>query len=222
MVSRASLDRQSVWRAIGGGQPTIDGHQVLSCTTCGLIMPVNAAGSSCPRCHAKLVARKTDSLVRTAALILGAFVLYWPANIYPMNISTQLGEQVQYRIIDGIRDLFQAGLAPFGILIFFTSITIPVLKIAGLGWFVISVVRRSDKHLVMKTRLFRLIDELRRWSNVDPSQSRFSYLLCNLIHSPLPVAHQATAFILVVVFTLLASHSFDPRLMWDVKQARAG
>jgi paraquat-inducible protein A len=216
MISRATLDRRTTWHAILPDREVDDGAPMLSCITCDLVMPVSAAGTRCPRCNARLVIRKTDSVIRTAALILAAFILFWPANIYPMNISMQMGTIADYRIIDGIRDLFDAGLAPLGVLIFFTSIVIPAAKICGLAWCLVSILRKSQKHLVGKTKLFRLIDELGRWSNVDPFTLAVFIPLMNfgsLVNQRGGAG--ATSFILVVVLTLMASHSFDPRLMWD-------
>jgi paraquat-inducible protein A len=100
-----------------------------------------------------------------------------------------------------------------GVLIFFTSIAIPAAKILGLAWCLISIRCRSQKHLVMKTKLFRLIDQLGRWSNVDPFTIAVFVPLMNfgsLVNQQGGAG--ATPFILVVVLTLLASHSFDPRL----------
>ena len=216
MLSRASLDKRSVWRAIGPDRPLDGSAPVLSCTTCDMVMPVAAQGQPCPRCGARLSVRKPYSISRTLALISAAFILYWPANIYPMSGSLQMGHIVHYRIIDGISELFAAGLAPLGVLIFCTSIAIPVLKIIGLGWFAASVLLRSKKYLVAKTKLFRVIDEIGRWSNVDPFTIA---VFVPLMHFDSMVATNAeagsTAFILVVVLTVLASRSFDPRLMWD-------
>jgi paraquat-inducible protein A len=221
MISRASLDRRTVWRVIGPDRPIDDGP-VLSCTTCDLVLPVSSNGKQCPRCRARLFVRKIDSIPRTTALIIAAFILYWPANIYPMSQSLQVGQVVTYRIIDGIRELFKAGLAPLGVLIFFTSIAIPALKIVGLGWCVLSVRRKSRKHLVLKSKLYSAIDELGRWSNVDPFTIAVFVPLMDF--SPLASTSAApggTPFILVVVFTLLASRSFDPRLIWDAAQEAA-
>jgi paraquat-inducible protein A len=114
-----------------------------------------------------LHSRKPFSAVRTLALAIAAFALYIPANIYPMNTNVQMGQDVTYRIIDGVKELFNAGFWPLGILIFCTSIAIPLLKLAGLSWFLVSIRRRSSKALVIKTKLYRLIDEIGRWSNVD-------------------------------------------------------
>ena len=216
MISRASLDRQIVWRAIRTDGQIANGAPALSCITCDLVMPVEAEGRPCPRCSALLRSRKPDSLVRTAALTCAAFILFWPANVYPMSVSVQLGEPVSYRIIDGIRALFAAGFAPLGALIFFTSIAIPALKILGLSWCMLSVIRRSSRHLVAKTRLYRAIDEMGRWSSIDPFTIAVFVPLMKF--DSLASSHAAqgsTAFILVVALTLAASRSFDPRLMWD-------
>jgi paraquat-inducible protein A len=106
-------------------------------------------------------------MVRTVALVIAGFALFFPANLFPMSVDRQLGVLVPHRIVDGIRELFQAHLWPLGVLIFFTSIAIPMLKLAGLSWFLISVWHGSRYRLVLKTRLCRLIDEIGRWSCVD-------------------------------------------------------
>ena len=223
MISRASLDRQMVWRAIHPDGQVASQAPMLSCPTCDLVIPVEAEGQPCPRCRALLSARKPDSILRTAALTGSAFILFWPANIYPMSVSAQLGEPVSYRIIDGVRALFDAGFAPLGVLIFFASIAIPALKIIGLSWCVISVVRRSRRHLVAKTRLYRAIDEMGRWSSIDPFT--ISIFVPLMKFDSLASSHAemgATAFILVVALTLAASRSFDPRLMWDSAEEAGG
>lgn len=219
MLTRASIDRRTIWRAIMEDRPVTDGEPVLSCTTCDLLMPIEADGQPCQRCGARLVIRKRDAVLRAAALDIAALIFYWPANSYPMSTSMQMGTPVNYRIIDGIEKLFKVGLPSLGVLIFFTSIAIPMLKILGLGLCVISVRRRSRKHLVFKTRLYRAVDELGRWSAVDPFIIALLVPLMNFgsIGST-QAAPGATAFILVVVLTLIASHLFDPRLMWDVAQ----
>jgi paraquat-inducible protein A len=133
-----------------------------------------------------------------------------------MSTDLQLGQRVDHRIVDGIADLFKAGLWPLGIVIFCTSITIPLLKLAGLGWFMLSVRRRDKQHLRRKTRLYRLIDEIGRWSNVDVfTIAAFTPLLQFNAFATAGAADGATAFILVVTITMVASRAFDPRMMWD-------
>jgi paraquat-inducible protein A len=119
--------------------------------------------------------------------------------------------------VDGIRELFGAGLWPLGILILCTSIAIPLLKLAGLSWFMLSVWRGSGRALSLKTATYRFIDEIGRWSCIDVFTIavfvpvlQFNGLLTS------QAAPGAVAFILVVVLTMWASRTFDPRLMWDV------
>ncbi len=217
MLSRAALDRRTVWRAIDSGQPSLPpGAAVLSCTVCDIVLPMDQEGLPCPRCRSRLHARKPDAIVRTLALLIAALLLYIPSNVYPMSSDTQLGQLIPYRIVDGITELYRAGLWPLGILIFCTSIAIPFLKLAALGWFLISIRRRSRRKLRLKTRLYRFIDEIGRWSNTDVFT--IAVFLPVLQFGTLVSSHAetgATAFILVVVLTMFASRAFDPRLMWD-------
>ncbi|HET9107301.1 MAG TPA: paraquat-inducible protein A [Steroidobacteraceae bacterium] len=221
MLSRATLDRRAVWRALSpdSAAPPED-QPAISCGSCDLVQPAAAEGSRCPRCGLTLSARKPDSVVRTTALVIAGFALFFPANLYPMSIDSQLGVTVPHRIVDGILELFQAHLWPLGVLIFFTSIAIPLLKLAGLSWCLVSVRRGTRRRLVLKTRMCRLIDEIGRWSCVD--------IFTIAVFLPLMqfggvvstnAANGAPAFLLVVVVTMLASHAFDPRLMWDAALA---
>ncbi len=217
MLSRASLDARTVWRAIGGETQPRAGEPVLGCTTCDLVLPLSREGERCPRCGAKLRVRKLDAVAWTAALLIAALVLIFPANLYPMNISNHLGQQARYTIMTGVRDLFEAGLWPLGALIFCTSILTPAAKIFGLGWCVVSVWRGSRRHLVAKTKVLRLIAELGRWSKTDPFTIVF---FVPLIHFGTLATEDAgwgaTAFIMMTFLTMVASVTFDPRLMWDV------
>ncbi len=218
MLTRAALDSRTVWRALEHEQRVHKGEPVISCTACDRIAPRTFEGHPCPRCGLTLRARKRDAIIRAAALSLAALPLTVPANVYPMTISTELGHDTPARIIDGVADLFQVHLWPLGVLVFCTSIVIPVAKIAGMAWFITSVMRRSRRHLRVKAHLYRWIDELGRWSNVDVfTIAAFSPLIrFGHIASARPAAG-ATAFALVVFLTMLASRSFDPRLMWDVR-----
>ena len=221
MLSRAALDARAVWRVLSPEcDAPPDEQPAIACRFCDLVQPAAAEGSCCPRCGLTLKARKPDSVVRTAALVITGFALFFPANLYPMSVDRQLGVLVPHRIVDGIRELFQAHLWPLGVLIFCTSIAIPLLKLAGLSWFLLSIWQGSRYRLVLKTRLCRLIDEIGRWSCVD--------IFTIAVFLPLmqfdgmvstDAANGAPPFLLVVVVTMLASHTFDPRLMWDAALA---
>ncbi len=220
MLSRGSIDRRTVWRAIGPEAELAEETRTISCTTCDLVRPADCEGSDCPRCGARLHARKPYATLRALALTLAAFIFFFPANILPMNTSVQMGRPMTYTIFKGVRELFNAGLWPLGVIIFCTSIGIPALKIFGMGWLIWSVKRESKKHLVAKTRFHRFITEIGRWSNVDPfTITVFVPLMTFSTLASSDAAWGATAFIGVVVLTLLATMCFDSRLIWDAAEA---
>ena len=216
MLARALLDRRSVWRAIAAEQEVPEGAAVLSCAVCNLVQPLDEEGRPCPRCGLTLRARWPGSWERTVALVVAALLLYVPANLYPMDLTRYLGHTQSYRIVDGVMALFGAGLWPLGVLVSCTSIGIPVAKLLGLGWCVLAVRTRSRRFLLLRTRIYRMIDEAGRWSSVDPF---IIAVLVPLMHLRSLVTTQAggaaTAFVAVVMLTMIASRGFDPRLMWD-------
>lgn len=223
MLSRAALDRRVSWRAIAADPgPLAPDQPVISCTVCNLAFPAEQEGLPCSRCNARLRSRKTDSSVRTAALLIAGLALYVAANVFPMSTDLQLGALTPHRIVDGIRELAHAGLWPLGVLIFCTSIAIPLLKLAVLGWLVVSVRMRSRRHVLLKTKLYRAVDEVGRWSSIDVfTIAVFMPILQfgSLISAQ--AAMGAPAFMLVVVLTMIASQTFDPRLLWDGEGAGA-
>ena len=217
MLSRAILDRRTVWRAIGPEHHAPPPEEsVVACLACELVLPGEWEGSMCPRCRLRVHSRKPDAMIRTTALLIAGLALYFPANLYPMSIAMQAGREVPHRIIDGVQELFKAGFWPLGVIIFCTSIAIPLLKIMGLGWLQLSVLRRSGRLLVFKTHFHRFIDEIGRWSSVDVfTIAVFVPVMQFGALASARAAWGATAFLMVVILTMLASHSFDPRLIWD-------
>ena len=222
MLSRATLDEAAVWRAIGPELKAAPADAQVSCLTCKLVQPVGRVGQACPRCGATLHRRIPAGMQCTTALLIAAALLFFPANIYPMNVSQQLGSVHDYTIFTGIKDLFKNGLWPLGATIFCTSILVPAGKIVALAWCVWSVWRRSERHLVAKTKLFRAVAELGRWSKTDPLTIVFFVPVMNF--RPLASSSAgwgATAFLMTSLLTMIASYTFDTRLLWDAAAARA-
>jgi paraquat-inducible protein A len=221
MITHASLDRRSVWRTIAAERSVPRGETAISCTICDLLLPKSDEGERCPRCRKRVFARKPDALIRTAALVATGYLLYAPSMIYPMTTLVVFGQVRGTTIYSGIEQLIHAHLWILAVVIFAASIAIPLLKLAGMSWFLLSIARGRRGALVARTKLHRIIDHIGRWSCIDP--------FTLVVFSPLMragnvvVAHAGDAalpFLIVVIVTMAASHFFDPRLMWDAAEAQ--
>ena len=189
----------------------------LSCHGCGLVQaPPTEHAPGCRRCGAALHRRKPNSLARTWALCLAAVVLYIPANYYPVLTVVQLGAGAPSTILGGVRELIEAKMWPLAALVFMASIAIPMLKLVGLGIMLVCVQTGNAARLRERTRLYRFVLIIGRWSMVDIFMES---LLGALVQFGTVVTIEpgvgAVAFCAVVILTMFAAESFDPRLMWD-------
>jgi paraquat-inducible protein A len=220
LFTRATLDKRAVWDAIAPPVALKPEASSATCPACELLLPADAAGAPCPRCHAKVESRKPEAFVRAAALTLAGLLLYAPANLYPIATLPIGLRPTEYTVIEGVRDLIQARLLGLALLVFTASFLIPVLKLLGLAWCLVSVLRRSSRRLVTKTRLYRVVEEIGRWSMVDPFViGAFVPVMgySSMIYGRAEPA--VTAFTGVVVLTMIGAACFDPRLMWDAARS---
>jgi len=191
---------------------------LIACRVCGMLNRARAeARLHCARCGSALHARKPDSLARTTAFLVAAYVLYLPANLLPILETGALGEETaRDTILSGVVKLWLDGWWPLAVVILVASIGIPFAKLLVLTWLIVSARRGSTPRLRARTRLYRLVDAVGKWSMID---IYVGALLVGLVQfQPLAAVAPgpaAIAFGAVVVLTMLASHSFDPRLLWD-------
>ncbi len=170
----------------------------------------------CPRCGAAVHSRKPDSINRTWALLIAAIILYIPANLLPVMTVFQLGQGKPDTIMSGVILLVNLGMWPMAAVIFFASIMVPGLKLVGLIYLLISVQRRSRWRLKDRTRLYRVVEAVGRWSMIDIFVISILVALVRLGNiATIEPGGGATAFAGVVVITMFAATSFDPRLIWD-------
>jgi paraquat-inducible protein A len=190
---------------------------------CDLIVPTGLAHHSCPRCNASLRARKPASLPRTASLLIAGYLLYIPANLLPVMTLTSVGEEEEpSTIMSGVFELIHNDLWPLALIVFVASIILPLMKLLGLTWMLIAIRFRSAYLLRTRTRLFRGIEQIGRWSNIDVFMG--SVLVALLSFGTLTTVRAEpglVAFAAVVVLTMVATETFDARLMWDAAAERA-
>ena len=196
-----------------------------SCHDCGLLAHVPeepGAHGLCPRCGAELHERKPRSLERTLALVIAAFVCYVPANVLPVMTVTSLGKTQSDTIFSGVVYMLEHKMWPLAIILFTASIFVPMMKLGILSFLLFSVHRRSSWRPVERTRLYRLTEAIGRWSMVDIYVVTILVALVRLGNlATIEAGAGAIFFGAVVVITMLAAESFDPRLIWDRSDARS-
>lgn len=226
LMTSQSLDADWMWFSLEGeplapegtrtGLPA--GEQGLTgCPTCGLINRLSLQGRGhCIRCHEKLHQRLPNSLQRTWALLGASAIMYIPANVYPIMTTTSLGNSSPSTIIGGVVQLIQMGSWPIAAVIFIASVIVPVGKLVALIWLCLVVKRSSALNAQSRTRLYRLTEFIGRWSMVDVFVVAILVALIRagslMSITPGPAS---LAFGSVVVLTMLAAMTFDPRLIWD-------
>jgi paraquat-inducible protein A len=211
--------------AVTLGARTAMGCGLATCHSCGLLAKSTAHrhDAVCPRCGAHLQARKPDSITRTWALLIAAMVLYIPANVLPvMNTSSLFGSQKD-TILSGVVYLWTSGSWPLAVVVFIASIAVPMLKIIALMFLVISAQIRSTWLPQQRARIYRLVEFVGRWSMLD------IYVITILVAlvqfqglATIQAGPAAIAFGAVVVLTMFAAMSFDPRLIWDTAEKDHG
>jgi paraquat-inducible protein A len=220
----SALDREAVWerldrRNLSGGSQGLAG--AIGCETCGLVSAPEPDDERCPRCESALHERKPNSIARTWALVIGAAIFYIPANYYPVLSVVQLGAGQPSTILGGVEELVRAGQYPLALLVFFASIAVPVLKLVGLSIMLITIQTGRAGWLRDRTRLYHIVRFIGRWSMIDIfMESLLGALVAFGSVITIEPGVGALAFCAVVILTMFAAETFDPRLMWDAAAQR--
>jgi len=221
----SALDREAVWERLDHRSPTGGSCRgsagAVGCETCGLVSMPPPEDERCPRCESVLHERKPDSIARTWALVIAAAVLYIPANYYPVLTVVQLGAGQPSTILGGVEELLSARQYPLAALVFFASIAVPMLKLAGLSIMLIATQTGRVGWLRDRTRLYHIVRFIGRWSMIDIfMESLLGALVVFGSVITIEPGVGALAFCGVVILTMFAAETFDPRLMWDAAEER--
>lgn len=231
VAAQTAIDPQRFWSMMEQKpqQPdelpqSVDSSDYLLCHDCHKLLPADYPQTSgrnhCPRCGHTLHQRKQNSIARTWSLLLTAVVLTLPANLLPIMEVDYFGVPDRSTIMDGIIYFFKEGSYGIGLVIFIASILVPLFKIIGMGIILLSIHFRWRSSLRHKAVMFRFIEFIGRWSMLDIfvitqlcSLAQFGFL------STISAASASVYFTGVVLSTMFAALSFDPRLLWDAARA---
>ena len=195
---------------------------LISCHSCHLLCRRGGPATvmTCPRCGTRLHGRKPNSIHRTWALVLAAFVFYIPANVLPITTVISFGKGQSDTIMSGVIYFIKTGMWPIALVIFVASVFVPLAKLLILTFLLITVQRKSSWRQKDRTRLYRITEVIGRWSMVDIFVVTILVALVNL--GALASIHArpgAIFFCAVVIITMFAAMSFDPRLIWDIEES---
>lgn len=198
---------------------------LVSCHDCHLLSRLPNISShqnaSCPRCGGELHQRKPNSIARTWALLIAAMIFYIPANLLPMTITSALGNVQEDTIMSGVIYFIHSGSWEIALVIFTASVFVPFMKFLILIYLLLSVQFKSIKRPKDRTVLFRITEAVGRWSMVDVYVVTILVALVKLgILADIEAGPAAIYFASVVVSTMVAAESFDPRLIWDVVEEK--
>jgi len=204
-----------------GAPLTAAARGLFSCHVCGLVSkaPPGCHEAHCPRCSSPLHFRKPDSVARSWALLIAAYIMYIPANLLPiMEASSFLGSQDD-TIMSGIIYLWHSGSWDLALIVFIASIMVPLLKLIAITLLLITVQRRSVWQPQQRTKLYRIVEFVGRWSMLDVYVVAILAALVQIgALATVKAGPAALAFGAVVVLTMFSAMQFDPRLIWDPLQ----
>jgi len=193
---------------------TAASRDLAACHVCCKLAPTDV--HECPRCGSAMHLRKSDSIQRTLALLVTACLLYIPANLYPIMYTDQLGTTEASTIIGGVVLLIDLGSIPVAAVIFIFSVMVPSGKLMAMFYLVWTVENHSPLDARQRSVMYRVTEFIGKWSMIDVFVVA---ILAALVHlGGLLVIRPgiaALSFAGVVIVTMLAAESFDPRLIWD-------
>jgi paraquat-inducible protein A len=211
LVTRVSVRRY--WEAYESERSYHFKEKQLHCHHCHLSQP---EGTECVRCHKPIYHRKPRSVQVTWAYLVAATIAIFPANLIPISILITNGQRLEDTIFSGVASLVKNGMPGIAVIIFVASIVVPVAKIIGLAYLLLAIQFKRKVFHRQRMIIYFVIKWIGRWSMMDLFVISIMMTLVDrgqiLDFTP---GYGAVAFGIVVVLTMLAAESIDPRLLWD-------
>ncbi len=226
LITVTRMNTISLWQRLLGNlqQPvaarsglTARAQGLIGCQWCGQLQAMHH--HHCQRCDSPLHGRHPLTLQRVWALLITAILCCFPAHLFPIMTTTSLGQNEPSTIIAGVMLFLRHGDWPIALIIFTASVLVPFGKILALGWLCIASRRRDTLDMKNQMALYRITEWVGRWSMIDVFVVAIIVALFQMgnILTVTPGVG-GVAFSAVVIFTMLAAHQFDPRLIWDQQQ----
>ncbi|MGB0467890.1 MAG: paraquat-inducible protein A [Pontibacterium sp.] len=220
IYSHLHLDREALWQWLRYENlyRGSEADELVVCHSCDARVDRSllAVNDRCPRCHCIVRPRLPDSYQRTLALLIAAVILYFPANLLPIMTTVQLGAASSDTILSGVIHLYASGNIGIAMVVFVASILVPVVKIMAISYLLWAVRRGKQGNPRHQARLYRITEFVGRWSMIDVFVVTLLVALVQFgVLANIEPGGAVLCFAGVVVLTMLAAETFDPRLLWD-------
>jgi len=220
IVNNIYLSREDIWDWLKHENffASDENEAVISCHCCEAHVGVSllAINNKCPRCGTHIHIHHPHSVQKTSALLLAALVLYIPSNLLPIMTTTNLGQETTDTLFSGVVHLIQSGDFPIAMVVFFASIVVPIAKLLVMGYLLwnVSINFKGDPNQM--ARLYRVTEFVGRWSMIDVFVVTTLVALVQFgLLANIEPGGALLCFAGVVVLTMLAAETFDPKLIWD-------
>lgn len=194
-------------------------NQHVCCTRCLYFRPNTQR--ECDICGSVLFDRRPRSVFISFCFLLAAILLYVPANLLPIMISSDPTSKMVNTIMNGIIYMWQDGDRLISVIIFCFSIVVPTLKIISMLILLFSAKVYPVISVEKLSLQYRLTEAVGAWSMVDIF---VIIILMTAFHTPIANVMPGPAafyFCMVVILTMLSAYFFDIRLIWDWKMTKS-
>ena len=220
MGAYLAMDKSDIWNWLNPQRRFIHSAEepTFSCHVCEAEVGRTIIHTSgrCPRCGARVYERIPNSFQKTAALILAASILYIPANVLPMMSYTSFGTTRTDTIFSGVIALISDGLWWVALVVFIASIMVPIAKLVVLTYLLWLIKKGATRDFPAQQRLFHSLELIGRWSMIDVFVVTLLVALVQFgVFGQVEPRGAIVAFGGVVVLTMLATQTFDVRLLED-------
>ncbi|HEV7920575.1 MAG TPA: paraquat-inducible protein A [Thermoanaerobaculia bacterium] len=215
VISERSLDRRAVWSAILPDPPALPHRHVASCDVCEMTVISRRPGDTCPRCGSRLDRRIEPRFVPALAAVAAAIPLCLPAYTASIIVNDQLTGVLEHTVFGTVQLLADRGYWQIGVVMIVAGVVIPVIELVGLFWLLARVRFPSRRGLVVRTRVYRVLQRLIRWPMVIPFVAAIAAPIVDFRGiDDIFAGPGATPLFLVIALIMLAVRLFEPRLMW--------
>lgn len=216
-VGDRALDRRAVWNAIYPDEPPYSGGHAVSCDVCMLAVHNRRTGDPCPRCGSRLDRNMAPRFAPALGAVAAAIPLCLPAYAASIMINDQLTAVLEHTVIGTVQLLADYGYWQFAVIVLLAGVAIPITVLAGLIWLLFRVMFPSRNGLVLRTRVYRVLNRLIRWPMIIPFIAAIAAPIVDFRGIDDIVAGPgATPLFMLIVLLLFGMRMFEPRLMWKM------